>query len=251
MTYYGDLSQLQADAAIRVGWRHALEQAYRFEIVVEVAATGRRTILDVGCGLGALAQYAAAKNTKWTWTGLESHPPFATTAARYGEVVASRFQDFDDARTFDCCVAVGTLAGTPTSCRTLTDFCAAVGRSICLIHLRPDSDRAWFDPAVRPPTAADVAASIAALERSGWNVTHVPISTTDAALVASRTDLPPLRTIEDRFAATIDGPWGRVPPARIAWLAAEIGLRDEAERWLRRAGPGDLAELVRARLSTP
>jgi len=58
--YYADLDH-ERDPARRVGWRHRTEQAYRFEVALDAIRGSAGTVLDVGCGLGALAKAFASR----------------------------------------------------------------------------------------------------------------------------------------------------------------------------------------------
>lgn len=90
----------------------ALEQQLLFELLGSVAD---KTLLDVGCGDGALASDLARLGA--IVTGLDAEPAMIAAARRRGEIEATRMRlvegraerlPFDDA-TFDCVLAVTML----------------------------------------------------------------------------------------------------------------------------------------------
>ena len=58
----------------RVGYRTPLQQLAFFEVLVEVGSLAGRSVLDVGCGWGALYGYLWAQGLNITYTGVEWVP---------------------------------------------------------------------------------------------------------------------------------------------------------------------------------
>ncbi|MFU8806835.1 MAG: class I SAM-dependent methyltransferase [Bradymonadaceae bacterium] len=124
--YYDELGE-GGDAVRWAGWRHRIAQALRFEVALEaVDLVGARTLLDVGCGPGALSSYVEATGRDLDYLGIDRYvrvieharqrhfePPRGQEAKENLGVRSFEAWDvFDgrlDGRSFDAVVAVGTL----------------------------------------------------------------------------------------------------------------------------------------------
>ena len=252
-SYYDDIDHRYADPWVRVGWRQRLEQAYRFEVALELIDATHGTVLDVGCGLGGLACYATQRGIQRRWIGIEPHPTFAAEArATYAVVRPCRFQETDPPEVA-AAVAIGTLAGLQLpAVAELVTFLGASASHFVLIVL--DRDRLLE----RPALAGDHMIGSVTADRlrevalgSGERALVQSISTVDLALFVWSGDRPPLRTVEERFRATVDGPWGvHEPPENKAWLACELGLERQARAWLQQVeGAPALAKIVAQRMA--
>lgn len=144
MSYYDELLLASNDAQ-RVGWRDPLEQIFRFEIAYRVLGPG--SVVDVGCGLGALAGYLRERGFEGTYLGIDLRKTFVDEAA------ATWDEDFGvaDLRTFaskfDNLVAVGAGVGdsavTPLEeLRRCAQRCSADG-----VYLVSIQNHLW-DPAL-------------------------------------------------------------------------------------------------------
>ena len=103
-------------------WGSEASQIRRFEVLNEVAELGRRTVLDVGCGLGQFAEFMIDRGIVFDdYVGVDATPELiARASGRYGgSPFASRMRwHVGDARklddvvgpeTFDVVVASGLL----------------------------------------------------------------------------------------------------------------------------------------------
>lgn len=255
--YYAEIEH-ESDPARRVGWRHRIEQAYRFELALEVVRATAAQIVDVGCGVGGFAEYLRDNGLVRDWVGIERNPRFAAEASRYGPVLTSSFEDVEPSALGEegegrCVVAIGTLAGGRPARQVLPALCAFAARfrgPFCLVAL--DAARLGARPALsleHAPSALHAAELLDRAAREFTSAAVVSISTTDLALVAGVSPAA-LRTNAERFDATVAGVWGDEEPAeRKAWLALEVGLPDRAEAWLGQGRvPSALGDLVRERL---
>jgi SAM-dependent methyltransferase len=63
-----------------VGWGSAASQARRFEVLSEIGDLRGKTILDVGCGLGAFHDWLAARGIEHCYYGCDITEPMAERA---------------------------------------------------------------------------------------------------------------------------------------------------------------------------
>ncbi len=231
-----------------MGWRQRIEQAYRFEAALEVIRGTGGTVLDVGCGVGALFDYARLSGIHASFVGIEPYEPLARRARTRHTVLGGRFEDVPSPVGVGCAVAIGTLAGSSSR---IVDLVAFMSRApaLCLIVLDRDA------VAARPAFAEHHATAVGAEELEalradlGPHARVVRISPTDLALVRTPQSSPSMCDVPTRFARTVQGPWGlNESPECKAWLACELGLHDEAQAWLAQIDhSSDFVALVRAR----
>lgn len=252
LDYFRETARL-TDPARRVGWRHRLEQAYRFEIIREVA--GDAPLLDLGCGTAALADYLGIPPGRYV--GVERCEPLAQTARDAGhEVIVTDFlaPDVQIPRTAVVAV-VGALAldDSPDDAARLLAHCFrfAVGH---LVVVCLDAEAIERRPGLGDPQLGCIRASVleAAASLGPWGASSVvKVSETDIAFVAARECVPRLRTREERLEAVLGTPWGSAASAaRRAWLALEVGRPEACARELAVSDGRDaeLAVVVRSRL---
>lgn len=233
---YYDALRHESDGARRVGWRHRIEQAYRFEVALDVVRPAD-TILDVGCGLGAFAHYLAARSIDVEVVGLEQDPEFIAATTHHRVISGDYRLPQTELPHYDVAVAIGATSGAVATFESfggLLDVCTGAHRAFCLIAI----------DATRVPDRAAVAADASLgfvhprwLETPGerpsrWCPHVESITQLEFALHAARDTAPSLRTNLQRWRAACDGPWGDFTPSRRAWLAYEAALYDEAEREL-------------------
>lgn len=233
---------------MRVGWRQRLEQAYRFELALEVVAQSAAdaTVLDVGCGLGALAQYARESGVQRRFVGIEPRADFAAFARateQYDAIFESSFEDVE-IPDVEVAVAIGVLTGdSAVSLRTLWTFVRQAPRWAFTVLNR----EALLERPVLAVEHLRGTYSLEEVESCCEEATIVEVTPTDFAVVSTPDELQPC-SVETRYEATLAGPWGGAPASEKAWLACELGLIAEAEHWLDHCERGGLADVVRERL---
>lgn len=270
-SYYEDLAD-SSDKAKRVGWRHRIEQAYRFEAALEALpgssddAPARPRVLDIGCGLGAFADYLEACEIDHDWVGLEREESFLASldeerTALRADYTSVTFDELDFARRFDAVVAVGALSGAYPNGQArdplealerLVEFASAASDRACVVALDAGRIAERASMAVEPALGAvSPFGAWAIVRRSFEHSLVVHISTTDFAVFGWSGDSPEIRDVPRRLSATLDGPWGRDEPAsRRAWLACEVGEYRRAARLLGSKGElDDLGRVVSDRLT--
>ena len=219
----------------RVGWRFAIEQAYRNEAAIDLIRTTTGTVVDVGWGIGGLSEYVAAYGLQRDVVGIESRQQLAVQVPH--EVICADYAEVD--LRAECAVAIGTLSAG-SQLRSLLQFLADTAPCFVATVLDADGLRArpllWAEHGDAAVTRADVSATGVAAEVSQLTPTDL--------LVAR--GAPP-KSMRERFLQTLDGPWSsRFDATERAWLAVELQLWEDAERWLEEAPRGDeRADLLR------
>ena len=249
-TYYRDLSS-RHDAAQRVGWRSRLEQAYRFEMVLEyLRACGGTRVLDVGCGDGALSRYARDRGVQLQIVGIEPYEPLAKIASSHHQVLRCTYEECGDTQLqADAAIGIGVHAGrrTLTQLQSLVDFVRAVAPNWCLSLL--DAHAIAARPAIALEHGSAALTPDDVVGRFGESTARI---TTLDWLVWGPGCAPNFETADSRLDSVIAGPWGiAATMAERAWLAAEVGLYQRAEAFLRSASPQErhLIEVVEGRLA--
>jgi hypothetical protein len=257
MSGYYDELRTAPDAARRVGWRHAIEQAYRFEVVLDLVGVTRGRVLDVGCGLGAFRRYFSDRGFGHSWVGIEREPEFVEQCEA-GDVICADYLEVapgDLPDDIGCLVAVGALTGTEPSegLRALVQL--AVELAIPFAITASDARRLARN---RPGLGTEPMIGAIRLEQAEhmmdlptpWSTRIEPISETDLALFGWQGERPSFRTVRERFEAALDGPSASgVSAARAAWLALEVGLVERARTMLETLEErGPLARIVASRI---
>jgi len=79
-------SKLSAHGATPAGvdWNSESSQVLRFRQLLRIVAPEERpgTLIDFGCGYGALADYVSAQHPDWTYRGFDVSPKMIETACR-------------------------------------------------------------------------------------------------------------------------------------------------------------------------
>lgn len=212
----------------RVGWRCAIEQAYRYEAAIDLIRAATGSVVDVGCGVGGLSQYAAAYGLQHDFVGIESRPQLAAQVPH--EVHCADFADI--ALRADYAVAIGTLSAgalLPKLLQFLTNTAPCFVATVLDADGLRERPLLWVEHGDAAVTRADVAATQLAVEVSQLMPTDLLIAR----------GAPP-KDVRARFLQTLDGPWSsRFDATERAWLAVELQLWDDAERWLDEAPHGD------------
>jgi SAM-dependent methyltransferase len=111
--YYGDFAE-HAESARRVAWRSADDQHLRFEVLLEAIddADYPLSVLDVGCGIGALYGYLKASDRVTQYTGIDLLPDMidrARDAYPSGQFEVADLLDNAPTGPFDLVVCSGAL----------------------------------------------------------------------------------------------------------------------------------------------
>lgn len=254
-SYYESLRE-SGDEARRVGWRHAAEQAYRFEVALDIVRASDGRVVDVGAGLGAFRPYLDHRQPGRTWIGIEREPALLADCPE-PDVIAADYLTLDAAdlpSDAGCLVAIGALSGTEPRAGLEAIVSIAVTRRLPFVITVLERDRLQQRHPGYASESALGALSDDALRRAArlpepWATRLEGISSTDSALFGWYEGAPHFRTNRQRFAAALDGPRGPFDDERAAWLAAEIGLYDTAIELLKGLEhPGPLAEITQARI---
>ncbi len=235
--YYRALEEA-VDPWRRSGWRRRIEQAYRFEAVLQTLPSTPCTLLDVGCGTCGLATYLQESGTPHRVVGLEFR---RLPEHRCWEVVHGDFRCPPPLPDYDFGIAVGASTGWGKSAvGPLLRICGRARGGFRIVELdeRLEWSRSAGEPALRP------------IVRDAWageGVEAFSVSPRDVLLHDGAAHDAGDRA---RFVATVDGPWGREgAPSEHAWLAAELGLWDEVRERLAQLDELDeLARIVRERV---
>jgi SAM-dependent methyltransferase len=275
MTDYYDELRLGGHESQWAGWRHRLEQALRFEWVLDaVERTGATSLLDVGCGPGALYSYLEATGRSYDYLGIDVYEPAIGHARKVRS--RGRFEAWDvfdprlDDTRFDAVVAIGTLvSGVPVSTPAervarvqslwgrLSNLHRDVAVLVCLdqafIQSRP---LLQLEPALLGATQSELEAMVIArrghcvMEQSPLVSDLTLLDFADPEIASSVVGRDRLATIE----RVLDGPWGLSAEAsERAWLWAEAGHSQRARAVLEESvDPLDeLAVLLKERLNGP
>lgn len=253
------------------GWRHALDQAVRFEVALGVLTPWPQEpprVLDLGCGTGELFAYLRASGRPARYVGVDLHGAAVARARQrhpaatfvHADMLAGGGPQGD----FDLVVACGALVSGaplrvgPARRGRLRALAAAMwrrtGRAAALVVLAQEIVTARLslaaDAALAGATAAELEALGAALAphhrvRDGFLAT-------DRALLLSRAPLPAATCLPDPVQAVLAGPLGAQASAldiAALWLetdrpAAAAALLTGAD-----APTGERARLLRSRLA--
>lgn len=80
--YYDELFD-ERDPTRSAGWRHPIEQALRFEFALSALSSwDERSLLDVGCGPGALRRYLKDTSRPTQYVGIDRYAPSIELARR-------------------------------------------------------------------------------------------------------------------------------------------------------------------------
>lgn len=71
ITYYGNCLDKHDDEVKMVGWRSRKRQDLRFKILSQIDDLNHKSVLDLGCGLGALGEFFQKKRLRVDYTGYE------------------------------------------------------------------------------------------------------------------------------------------------------------------------------------
>lgn len=256
--YYADLSR-ELDPARRVGWRHPIEQAYRFEVALDAvtrpcdAPKGERWVLDIGSGLGALREFLAVRAPDVGWVGLEREAEFLRDCP-HGPVVVGDYRNPPSLPEFNVAVAIGALSGSDApevEVAALFELCTRARDSFCMTVIDSELIRDRISIRADARLAAVSPARLREVARApGWNVVVEPITTAEVAVFGWRHAELALRTNAERVQETLRGPGAAdATGARRAWLALEVGLPEMARELLEWDGrDAELASIVAQRL---
>lgn len=253
------------------GWRHELEQAFRFEIARACfAPTPHPAVLDVGCGPGGLPAYMkdAYPDRTWSYTGMDLYTP--SLGAARARCPGERFVLGDLTEipqdSYDLVLAIGSLVDGQsrdhrqrlrhllTHTRALV---RATRRRACFIVLKAEAMSSSAALSAEPALAGasskelrDLMVHLTAEDSMFWRV--VDAGRQDWALVVDRRGPIELEeeVVASACARVIRSPWGaRAPAWRHAWLYWAVGLEDTARAMMATVESTDAgADVLRERL---
>jgi len=254
VTDYYDDHAAHPDAARRVGWRNALGQTYRFQLVGELldalggearldAAAGQQRLLDVGCGLGDLFGFLRRTSRRVDYRGIDVRQDFVEAARRRHPDARFSCVDYLDGplERAEFVVAIGALVGGESEddrlarLRQMVEVCAAAAsRAALFVVLRAEEVEARpvlsLDPALVGATASEL--------REAGRATGRPVAVRDVLAAEGlllvgegATGETTFGAVAERLAATFAlHPASR--PVQRALLAAEAKAPDVARRQL-------------------
>jgi len=111
--HYNDLLSRQDDDHAKVGWGSAKGQARRFEVFLDIGDLSDVSILDVGCGLGALLGFLNERRIHCAYQGIDINPRMVEQAQARHPEATFRVMTIDDVvaggETFDYVLSSGML----------------------------------------------------------------------------------------------------------------------------------------------
>lgn len=148
--------------AAAVGWGSEASQQKRFEVLSQVADLDKKSILDVGCGLGHFLDWLKARDISVRYTGVDITPEMIAVAAKAHEDATfltgtvEQFCDHSDAP-FDYIFASGifyldTDSGYENMEKTLRQMFSLAGQGVAFNSLSRwadtmDEGEFYADPA--------------------------------------------------------------------------------------------------------
>lgn len=214
---YYDAFVTHPDPARRVGWTNTLEQAVRFEVVRAIISP-TDSLVDLGCGSGALLTYLRDSGWQGHYTGIDTYPhPF-----REDKDASWHRQDFTDLKTLDAdmIVALGAMVGntTPTAFADILKLLVQARRGYVFAGVHPH----WLQSGIHDPalTAVSETDIQRVLQRGA---TIVPTLESDLCLIGgvASPGITPRTLFQDACLRCIPSPGER------ARVAVRLGLEDE------------------------
>jgi SAM-dependent methyltransferase len=234
--FYAALAGADDDARV-AGWEHPLGQAARFEAALAAVGAGD-TVLDVGCGPGALLPYLEAVRPGARYVGVERLPGMLAKARARCPRGDFRERDALDGGPLpeaDVVVAIGALVDGASlredgvrfgRLRRLAERCLAASRR-CAVLVALDQDVVDARLMFRAEEAlGGLRASEAAwlAEALGVEVEVHRVLTTDLALTLWRPGVARVPLATDYAARALAGPLGvDATPEDVAWLGYAAG----------------------------
>ena len=253
------------------GWRHELEQAFRFELACAcLPMSACPSVLDVGCGPGGLPAYRARAHpsAQWEYTGIDRYAP-SIDAARERcpgqRFVVGEVEDLAHA-SYDMVVGIGTMVDGQTRdhrarLRRLLAHVRAMLRvssqRVCVIVLKSEAMAASVALSSEPALAGASKAELEDLMRhlcpeGAWSWRVFDAGAQDWGLVVDKKAqvAVPVDAVARACERALASPWGaRAPAWRHAWLYWAAGLYDVARDVMSRVDTDEpAAHVLRARL---
>jgi SAM-dependent methyltransferase len=278
MSYYEELYRYP-DEVRRAGWRHKVEQTLRFETACEATSPDSTSLLDLGCGPGALYRHLLVTDRAQLaagYLGLDQLPAAIRDARAHAPQARFELGDALDwsppqAQRFDEVVAIGALVDglerrEPVARRAhihamLDRMCQLARHGVCLIVLKQEAiitrPSLSLEPAligVSAQEAHQIAAHVAKTHDMAWHVRE-RVLRTDRAIYLTRESQAALDQRAEAWAQRWDTHERALKLAQAddearAWLWLEAGRWDAAEQALgaTRAGEGGWRAILRDRL---
>jgi len=219
---YYDEFLANSNPARRVGWRSELEQAVRFEIVLDLVRPDS-SLLDLGCGTGALGSYLRNAGWRGRYIGVDAYPH------NHIRIENSEFHEMDfttmEPLEVDTVVAIGALVGNKcsTSLTGLLQHVFRARQSFLIIGLSREFLEATFHD------AALVGFEISDLPHvPEWMLAQLQCLVSDTCVVGQRQqgiqfeEAPVwLERAKARVVWTVE---------ELAWVCAQLGLSKEISR---------------------
>lgn len=216
---YYDAFISHPDPARRVGWTNSLEQAVRFEVVRSMVQPSD-SLVDLGCGSGALLVYLRKCGWEGCYTGVDVYPhPFPED-----EKAVWLRQDFTQIQSLDADigVALGAMVGntSPTGFSEIVRLLQQARRGFVFAGVHPD----WLKSGIHDPALTTV--NQRDIERCVQNgVSRIQTLESDLCLVRGReiSSLTPLGLYEAACQRT------QPTPGQRARVAVRLGLGEEIQ----------------------
>ena len=110
-SYYDDCAVMINDDAKAMGWSSTFNQQLRFDVMNYMVDMSNCSVLDVGCGDGALFHYFMKHNITATYKGVDISSKMVSRAHNRFPGINVRCADFFDIREqFDVVVCSGSLS---------------------------------------------------------------------------------------------------------------------------------------------
>ena len=82
LNYYDKLNKIKCENFKKVGWGSLESQTLRFKILTEIGLINKKSILDVGCGVGDLYGWLLKNNYTLAYEGLDINPNLIESAKK-------------------------------------------------------------------------------------------------------------------------------------------------------------------------
>ena len=112
LNYYDKLNKSEYENYKKVGWGSLESQTQRFKILTQIGLINKKSILDVGCGVGDLYGWLLKNNYTLTYEGLDINPNLIESAKKKYPDISFSCSDFlceSFIKTYDYALLSGAL----------------------------------------------------------------------------------------------------------------------------------------------